>query len=77
MDGGPIKSVGNEVTVNSSIVVKKLFPHVKFVCNPVSKLSYTDDIKSICNVVRSVALHQIMYLRENGGILLENGLDDR
>jgi hypothetical protein len=49
---GPIKSVGNEVTVNS-IVVKKIFPHVKFVCDPEKELTYTDDVKSICSVVRS------------------------
>jgi hypothetical protein len=48
----PNQMVGDKVAV-CSLVVKRLFPHVKFVCDPLIELAYSDDAKSICGVVRA------------------------
>ena len=46
------QTIGDEVTV-SQLVAQKIFPHVKFVCNPVVELAFTNDARSICGIVRS------------------------
>jgi hypothetical protein len=46
------QTIGDEVTV-STLVVQRIFPHVKFVCNPVDELAFTNDARSICGIVRS------------------------
>ena len=45
-------TVGDEVTV-SALVAKRIFPHVKCLCNPVIELAFTNNAKSICGLVRS------------------------
>ena len=46
------QTIGDEVTV-SALVAKRIFPHVKFVRNPVDELAFTNDAKSICGIVRT------------------------
>ena len=47
-----VQTIGDEITV-SSLVAKRIFPHVKFVRNPVEELAFTNDAKSICGIVRA------------------------
>ena len=47
-----VQAVGDEVTV-SSLVGKQIFPHVKFLRNPVDELAFTNDARSICGIVRA------------------------
>ena len=47
-----VQTVGDEVTV-SALVAKRIFPHVKFVCNPLEELAFTNDARSICGIVRA------------------------
>jgi hypothetical protein len=42
--------VGNEVAM-CALVVKQLFPHVNFICNPQIELISSNDAKSICGLV--------------------------
>jgi hypothetical protein len=48
----PDQLVGDEVAV-CALVVKKVFPHVKFICDPQIELIWSNDEKSICGVVRA------------------------
>jgi hypothetical protein len=47
----PNQMIGDEVAV-CALVVKHIFPHLKFVCEPLVELAYSNDAKSICGVVR-------------------------
>jgi hypothetical protein len=44
--------VGDKVAV-CALVVKRLFPHVKFICDPQIELIWSNDAKSICGLVRA------------------------
>ena len=46
------KIMGTEITV-SLLVGVRLFPHIKFVCNPTVELMFCRDAQSICGVVMS------------------------
>jgi len=46
------KIMGTEITV-SSLVGVRLFPQIKFVCNPTVELMFCRDARSICGVVMS------------------------
>jgi hypothetical protein len=48
----PDPTIGDEVTV-STLVRQRIFSHVKFLCNPVDELAFTNDARSICGIVRS------------------------
>ena len=45
-----VQAIGDEVTV-SALVGKRIFPHVKFLRNPVDELAFTNDARSICGIV--------------------------
>ena len=44
------KTQGTELTV-ATIVSKKLFPHIKFICDPAVELLFSRSPKSICGVM--------------------------
>jgi hypothetical protein len=44
------KSMGTELTV-STLVGSRLFPHIKFICDPTVERMYNTDARSICGVV--------------------------
>ena len=46
------KILGTEITV-SSLVGVRLFPQIKFLCNPTVELMFSRDARSICGVVMS------------------------
>jgi hypothetical protein len=46
------RNLGTSLTV-SSLVGMRLFPHIKFLCNPTVELMYNRNAKSICGIILS------------------------
>jgi hypothetical protein len=46
------RNLGTSLTV-SSLVAMRLFPHIKFLCDPTVELMYNRNAKSICGVILS------------------------